>query len=108
MQKLATSEFLDCLSVYFEPLTGQKGKVEMEKILKLFLIFCASLGAVDGFAKSKIEMKSRDICGNHDGHRKYIELGERGEIFASNITVPKVRKNSLFGKKKKLIGLCIV
>lgn len=97
--KLVIVQFSHCRSVYFVPLTGQNGKVEMKIILKLFLTFCVTFGAVDGFAKGRVELKSRDICGNYNGHRKYIELGEKGEIFASNITVPKVRgKFRLFAR----------
>lgn len=64
----------------------------MKIILKLLLTLCATLNVVDGFVKGRMELKSRDICGNHNGHRKYIELNEKGEIFASNITVPKVSR----------------
>lgn len=31
-----------------------------------------------------------DICGYHNGHRKYLELGESGHLSALNITVPDV------------------
>jgi len=44
-----------------------------------------------GFAYQKIHRNS-EICGSNNGHRRYLELGETGEIFGHNISVPHVMK----------------
>lgn len=43
---------------------------------------------VDAFTYQSI-VRDISICGSTNGHRKYLELFDSGEIFAANISVPK-------------------
>jgi hypothetical protein len=64
-------------------------KLSSTSFLFTLFIFCAIF---KGFDNQKIiEDKSGNICGFHNGHRKYIELGENSKVKAINITVPKVK-----------------
>lgn len=46
----------------------------------------------NGFTYQKIH-RNTEICGSHNGHRRYLELGETGEILGHNISVPHVTKS---------------
>lgn len=46
----------------------------------------------DGFTYQRVYRQS-EICGYHNGHRKYLELGESGKLSATNISVSNVRSN---------------
>jgi hypothetical protein len=55
------------------------------------IIALVNLYYADGFTYQKV-YKSTEICGVHSGHRKYLEMGESGEILAHNISVPEVKR----------------
>jgi hypothetical protein len=64
-------------------------------ILLICILCCEN---VKGLSNTKlIDERLGNICGFHNGHRKYIELGETSKVQGTNITVPKVclklRKN---------------
>lgn len=61
----------------------------MVKFVKIPLQFFVLLQFVDGFTYQAI-VRDVEICGTFNGHRKYLELGDSGEITADNILVPKV------------------
>lgn len=83
------------ISVLFVPSTETNGKLKMQIDCKFILKFLIVCGFVKGFANQKIvENKSGNICGFHNGHRKYIELGENAKVKATNITIPKVKNQT--------------
>lgn len=61
----------------------------MVNFVKIPLQFFVILQFVDGFTYQQA-IREIDICGTSNGHRKYLELGDSGEIVAENILVPKV------------------
>lgn len=61
----------------------------MVKFVKIPLHLFVILQFVDGFTYQNVK-REIDICGTSNGHRKYLELGDSGEIVAENISVPKV------------------
>lgn len=65
----------------------------MFKVLILTVIVVIQI--TDGFTYQKIHRRT-EICGSNNGHRRYLELGETGEILAHNITVPSVKKMSYY------------
>lgn len=62
----------------------------MVKLVEIPLQFFIILQIVDGFTYQKI-IRDIEICGSSNGHRKYLELGDSGEIRAENISVPNVK-----------------
>lgn len=61
----------------------------MKSLIK-FMLFCLWMKSfAEGFAYQRVFLQS-EICGFHNGHRKYLELGDSGQLSASNITVPSV------------------
>lgn len=66
-----------------------------------------------GFTYQKIH-RNTEICGPHNGHRRYLELGETGEISAHNISVPHVIKAlvtvdiEIIGTKSSNLGFWIL
>lgn len=60
----------------------------MKCLIKLAVLIIV-LNLADGFTYQRT-VRSSDICGYHNGHRKYLELGESGQLSATNITVPTV------------------
>ena len=63
----------------------------MLKVLKV-IIFLIILQFGYGDVSSRIK-KSIEICGFHNGHRRYLDLGENGQLKASNISISNVRKS---------------
>ena len=63
----------------------------MQLSVKLSLLILALISFADGFTYQRM-IRQTEICGYHNGHRKYLELGESGKLTANNITVPKVSK----------------
>jgi hypothetical protein len=61
----------------------------MVKFVKIPLHLFFILQFVDGFTYQNA-VREIEICGSSNGHRKYLELGDSGEIVAENIAVPKV------------------
>lgn len=61
----------------------------MRNQIEFVLIVIVVVSYVNGFTYQRVFRKS-EICGFHNGHRKYLELGESGELSATNITVSKV------------------
>lgn len=78
-------------SVYFQPSARKQLKRKMEIVVKFSLIILVIISIVDGFTYQRIFRQS-EICGYHNGHRKYLELGESGKLSGNNITVPNVRE----------------
>lgn len=62
----------------------------MEGALKFILILLVIVNLSDGFTYQR-GFRQSEICGYHNGHRKYLELGESGKLSGNNITVPSVR-----------------
>lgn len=61
-----------------------------KNLLKVLLLCtCVMLQSANGFTYKKI-YRNIEICGSNNGHRRYLELGESGEVMAHNITVPDV------------------
>lgn len=74
-------------------------------LLKFSLQIFVLLHFVDGFTYQSL-VRDIEICGTTNGHRKYLELGDSGEIFAANISVPKVIKFCyIYVKKIKIISI---
>lgn len=71
-------------------------KLSILVILSLIVLIKSTVG----FTYQKI-YKSTEICGSHNGHRRYLEFGETGEIFAHNISVPNVINQPLKWEKIK-------
>lgn len=66
----------------------------MEYVVKFsVLIIFVVIQFADGFTYQQRMIRQTEICGYHNGHRKYLELGESGKLTANNITVPSVRTN---------------
>lgn len=63
----------------------------MEGAVKFSLIFLVIVNLADGFTYQR-GFRQSEICGYHNGHRKYLELGESGKLSGNNITVPSVRE----------------
>jgi hypothetical protein len=63
----------------------------MEYVVKVSLLIIVIINLSDGFAYQRMNRQT-EICGYHNGHRKYLELGESGKLTATNITVPNVRE----------------
>lgn len=55
--------------------------------LQIFVLL--QFAFVGGFTYQSL-IRDIDICGTTNGHRKYLELGDSGDIFAANISVSKV------------------
>lgn len=60
----------------------------MVKLVQIPLQIFVLLHFVDAFTYQSI-VRDISICGSTNGHRKYLELFDSGEIFAANISVPK-------------------
>lgn len=60
----------------------------MECAVQFSIVILVIINFSDGF----IYQRQSEICGYHNGHRKYLELGESGKLSANNITVPNVRE----------------
>ncbi|XP_053687164.1 uncharacterized protein LOC128736701 [Sabethes cyaneus] len=50
------------------------------------LLICLAVVKVEGLPRI---FRSNEICGVYNGHRVYLELGDRGQLQASNVTVSK-------------------
>lgn len=61
----------------------------MVKLVKIPLPLFVVLQFVDGFTYQN-SVREIEICGSSNGHRKYLKLGDSGEIVAGQILVPKV------------------
>jgi hypothetical protein len=61
----------------------------MKSAIIFSLIIIVIVNFTDGFTYQRTFRQS-EICGYHNGHRKYLELGESGKLSGSNITVPSV------------------
>lgn len=59
--------------------------LKLEHLL-IFLIW--TVARVQGLPKV---FRTNEICGVYNGHRVYLELGDRGQLQATNVTVSKVR-----------------
>lgn len=59
--------------------------------ISIALIIVVILNSSNGFTYQKI-YRNTEICGNLNGHRRYLELGETGDILAHNITIPNVNE----------------
>lgn len=56
-----------------------------ERLLVLFIsLLCQAQGLPQVF-------RSNDICGVYNGHRVYLELGDHGQLQATNVTIARVR-----------------
>lgn len=51
------------------------------------LALCLCLSPVQCLPKV---FRSNEICGVYNGHRVYFELGDRGQLQATNVSVPYV------------------
>ncbi|KAG5678029.1 hypothetical protein PVAND_007736 [Polypedilum vanderplanki] len=58
-----------------------------KQITLIALQFLLILNFSNGFTYQKF-FKNSEICGTLNGHRRYLELGETGDIMAHNISVP--------------------
>lgn len=74
----------------------------MKCLIKLAVLIIV-VNLADGFTYQRT-VRSSDICGYHNGHRKYLELGESGQLSATNITVPTVCH---YWFSQSLIGLSL-
>lgn len=63
----------------------------MESAVKFTLIILVIINFTDGFTYQRI-FRQTEICGYHNGHRKYLEMGESGKLSGNNITIPNVRE----------------
>lgn len=62
-------------------------------MLKFYWIFGLVFVLSNADSTSQKIYKNTDICGYHNGHRRYLELGETGQLTARNVTVSNVRTN---------------
>lgn len=62
----------------------------LQKSFKCLLLMVALCNFADGFSYQRVFRESQ-ICGYHNGHRKYLEFGDSGKLSANNITAPSVR-----------------
>lgn len=79
----------------------------MKSLIEILLIYFIIANFADGFSYQRVFRQS-EVCGFHNGHRKYLELGDTGKLSATNITVPSVSKNHWFFANwiKSVIDLC--
>lgn len=61
----------------------------MEIARNFLLILIVIVNLTDGFTYKRASRES-EICGYHNGHRKYLDEGETGKLSATNISVPSV------------------
>uniref|UniRef100_A0A182JAU4 Uncharacterized protein n=1 Tax=Anopheles atroparvus TaxID=41427 RepID=A0A182JAU4_ANOAO len=57
------------------------------------LLLCCSFCISPGQCLPKV-FRSNDICGVYNGHRVYFELGDRGQLQATNVTIPYVPRTA--------------
>ncbi|XP_058462956.1 uncharacterized protein LOC131437553 isoform X2 [Malaya genurostris] len=63
--------------------------LEHRVLLKLnYILLCVLLVLVQVEGLPKV-FRSNEICGVYNGHRVYLELGDRGQLQATNVTVLK-------------------
>ncbi|KFB45013.1 AGAP006066-PA-like protein [Anopheles sinensis] len=58
------------------------------------LLLCCS-GCISPVQCLPKVFRSNDICGVYNGHRVYFELGDRGQLQATNVTVPYLPRAAL-------------
>ncbi|XP_055630160.1 uncharacterized protein LOC129770972 isoform X2 [Toxorhynchites rutilus septentrionalis] len=56
------------------------------KYVRLLILLISILCQAEGLPKV---FRSNDICGVYNGHRVYLELGDRGQLQATNVTISK-------------------
>lgn len=66
----------------------------MKSSIKILLLYFIIANFADGFSSQR-GLRQSEICGFHNGHRKYLELGDTGSLSANNITVPSVCEKEL-------------
>jgi hypothetical protein len=71
----------------------------MEYMVKICFLILVVIDFSDGYSYQRLSHPT-EICGYHNGHRKYLELGESGKLTATNITVPNVCKFIDFTARK--------
>lgn len=54
------------------------------------LVVLAALAVVSGVEGLPKVFRNNEICGMYNGHRVYLELGDRGQLQATNVTFSKV------------------
>lgn len=85
--KLSLENFPHIHLVFFKPTTCEDGKMEI--VVKILFLIIVVINFSDGHSYQRLSHPT-EICGYHNGHRKYLELGESGKLTATNITVPNV------------------
>lgn len=58
------------------------------KLELLLIVLIWTVSRVQGLPKV---FRTNEICGVYNGHRVYLELGDRGQLQATNVTVARVR-----------------
>ncbi|XP_058122931.1 uncharacterized protein LOC131293914 [Anopheles ziemanni] len=59
----------------------------------LLLLYCS--GCISPVQCLPKVFRSNDICGVYNGHRVYFELGDRGQLQATNVTIPYLSRTAL-------------
>ncbi|CRL03322.1 CLUMA_CG016193, isoform A [Clunio marinus] len=77
----------------------------MRLAVKIFFITFVIENFAESFSYQR-SFRQSEICGYHNGHRKYLELGDNGEMFASNITIPQNVKDITKGFNQSLTLQC--
>lgn len=57
------------------------------------LVVLVALAVVSGVEGLPKVFRNNEICGMYNGHRVYLELGDRGQLQATNVTFSKVSSN---------------
>ncbi|XP_053676710.1 uncharacterized protein LOC128726892 [Anopheles nili] len=59
------------------------------------LLLCGASFLISSIQCLPKVFRSNEICGVYNGHRVYFELGDRGQLQATNVTVPYVPRTAL-------------
>ncbi|XP_035793857.1 uncharacterized protein LOC118467456 isoform X2 [Anopheles albimanus] len=65
-------------------------------VVRLWIVLCCLSTSVRCFPKV---FRTNEICGVYNGHRVYFELGDRGQLQATNVTVPYLPRASSVGNQ---------
>lgn len=58
---------------------------------KLKLLWITLIWIITGVQGLPKVFRTNEICGVYNGHRVYLELGDRGQLQATNVTFERVR-----------------
>jgi hypothetical protein len=73
-------------------------EIDEKEMIRILIFTFVIVQLSSGFSNQNV-FRNVEICGSQNGHRRYLEMSESGEILASNITIPEVIKAFLANSK---------